>query len=174
MTFSGLGATPALFALTNTPVPPPTPTPTPTPTPIPTPAPTTGGVLGTVFSDVQFSGILTPLSLGLAGLTVFVDLNNNGVLDSGEPSAVTDGAGDYSFANLGPGTYQIEVANNNPSERFTLPTGGSASTTITAGQTTTQNFGVFLFGFAGVVPSTPGLFSQFEPGCQHSLHPRSV
>ena len=55
------------------------------------------------------------------------------------------------------------MANNNPSERFTLPTGGIASAIITAGQTTTQNFGVFLFGFAGVVPSTPALFASSSP-----------
>ena len=44
---------------------------------------------------------------GLAGWTVFLDNNNNGVLDGGESSTLTDVNGNYSFLNLGPGTYRV-------------------------------------------------------------------
>jgi hypothetical protein len=95
----------------------------------------------------------------LAGLTVFVDRNGSGVLAPGDPTTTTDASGNYSFADLAPGAYTIDVQLNNPSERFTLPTGGNAGVTVGAGQTVTQNFGVQLFGFAGVVPATVHLFN---------------
>ena len=39
---------------------------------------------------------------GLAGQTVFLDLNNNGILDSGEPTAITNASGAFSFTGLLP------------------------------------------------------------------------
>ncbi len=46
--------------------------------------------------------------LGLPGQTVYLDSNKNGVLDSGEPTSITDSTGFYSFANLLTGTYRVE------------------------------------------------------------------
>ncbi len=46
--------------------------------------------------------------LGLASQTVYLDTNTNGVLDSGEPTSVTDSTGFYSFSNLVAGTYRVE------------------------------------------------------------------
>ncbi|MGK7874205.1 MAG: SdrD B-like domain-containing protein, partial [Xenococcaceae cyanobacterium] len=43
----------------------------------------------------------------LPGVTVYVDLNNNGILDDGEPSQVTDDNGQYQFSDLKPGTYVV-------------------------------------------------------------------
>ena len=43
----------------------------------------------------------------LAGWTIYLDLNGNGRLDAGEPSAVTDDEGRYSFTNLEDGTYTV-------------------------------------------------------------------
>src|SRR5205085_12627539 len=37
----------------------------------------------------------------------YLDANNNGVLDRGETTRVTDAAGAYRFGNLGPGTYRV-------------------------------------------------------------------
>ncbi|NNM31110.1 MAG: hypothetical protein HKO57_16445, partial [Akkermansiaceae bacterium] len=45
--------------------------------------------------------------VGLAGVTVFLDSNDNGSLDGGETSVLTDGSGDYSFPNLVPGYYNV-------------------------------------------------------------------
>ena len=53
---------------------------------------------------------------GLAGVTIYLDLNDNGVKDPGEPSTVTavdnpattiDETGTYSFSNLSPGSYIV-------------------------------------------------------------------
>jgi hypothetical protein len=49
----------------------------------------------------------------LSGWTIFIDLNNNGILDQGEVSTTTNSGGDYSFENLVPGTYRVcEVQQN--------------------------------------------------------------
>src|SRR5262249_2573533 len=47
---------------------------------------------------------------GAAGRTVFLDANQNGVLDVGETAATTTSAGLFTFANLGPGTYRVRQA----------------------------------------------------------------
>ncbi len=46
----------------------------------------------------------------LAGWTVYLDSNNNGAPDQGEPTQVTDDSGHYVFADLQPGTYTVMVA----------------------------------------------------------------
>ncbi|OKH36400.1 hypothetical protein NIES2119_17310 [[Phormidium ambiguum] IAM M-71] len=44
---------------------------------------------------------------GLAGWTIYLDLNNNSKLDSGEPSTTTDVNGNYAFTDLSAGTYTV-------------------------------------------------------------------
>ncbi len=63
-------------------------------------------VTGTVFGDLNQNGSLGTGESGLAGVTVFVDRDNDSVLDAGESSAITNSSGLYSLA-LGAGTYQI-------------------------------------------------------------------
>jgi len=46
-----------------------------------------------------------------SGWTIYVDLNQNGALDDGEPYDVTDSEGNYFFANLPTGTYQVREVN---------------------------------------------------------------
>ena len=45
---------------------------------------------------------------GLEGWTIYLDLNNNGVLDADEPSQVTNARGDYWFMGLDPGAYTVD------------------------------------------------------------------
>ena len=44
---------------------------------------------------------------GLAVWTVYIDANNNGVLDPGEIHTTTDAAGNYTFPGLLPGTFVV-------------------------------------------------------------------
>ncbi|MBX7105635.1 MAG: MBG domain-containing protein [Gemmataceae bacterium] len=79
-----------------------------------------GSIRGTVWNDLNRNGIRDATLAGvytdpgLAGWTVYLDLNGNTVLDAGEPSQLTDAAGGYKFADLQVGDYDV---------RETLPTG---------------------------------------------------
>src|SRR5207245_121006 len=42
----------------------------------------------------------------IAGVTTFLDANNNGILDMGEATTTTDASGNFTFSNLLPGTYK--------------------------------------------------------------------
>jgi hypothetical protein len=55
------------------------------------------------------------------GKTVFLDSNNNGRLDSGEKSTVTDKNGNFSFTGLAAGTYHV---------RRVFPSGYTYSTSL--------------------------------------------
>jgi hypothetical protein len=88
---------------------------------------------------------------GLSGVSIYLDLNNNEVLDIGEPNQVTalddpsttnDEAGQYSFTNLQPGTYIVrEVVTSSFSQTF--PNSPNYHTAVVAsGQTVNNiNFG---------------------------------
>jgi parallel beta-helix repeat protein len=62
---------------------------------------------GQLFQDVNGDGVRQPSEAGLSGWTVYLDANGNGTLDTGEVTATTDSSGNYSFTNLGPGTYRL-------------------------------------------------------------------
>lgn len=74
-------------------------------------------ISGMAFFDSNKDGIHDPLERGLSGITVYLDSNNNGTLDAGEPTTITsvdqfytptmNEAGLYSFSHLARGTYQV-------------------------------------------------------------------
>jgi len=43
----------------------------------------------------------------MAGVTVFLDWNDNGILDEFEPRAVTDSQGRFIIDNVPPGSYEL-------------------------------------------------------------------
>ncbi len=61
------------------------------------------------------SGLVAPTfdfqEPGLPGWTIYVDTNANGLLDSSEPSTVTDATGAYSFPDLFAGSYIVREVN---------------------------------------------------------------
>ena len=75
-------------------------------------------IMGTVKTDpyTDVSGIFHP-AVPIPGATVYIDLNNDHVLDAGDPNVATDAMGGFSFtqiANINPATntpyiYWIEV-----------------------------------------------------------------
>ena len=68
-------------------------------------------ISGQTFNDLNGNGHHDEGDPGLPGWTIFLDLNHTGVLDPGDPWTVSDENGNYSFTNLGPGTYDVrEVA----------------------------------------------------------------
>jgi hypothetical protein len=66
-----------------------------------------GAISGKLFADLNGDGQYQPGKPPLAGRMVFLDLNNNGILDEGEPVAVTNSNGEYSFSGLSLRTYQV-------------------------------------------------------------------
>ena len=45
---------------------------------------------------------------GLKGWKFYIDLNNNNIFDAGEPSAISNSAGLYTFSNVKTGRYLIK------------------------------------------------------------------
>ena len=60
-----------------------------------------------VFSGAGGGSSTSYTEPGLGGVTIYLDVNNNGVLDFGEPSTVSAADGSYSFTNLPSGTYTV-------------------------------------------------------------------
>ena len=66
-----------------------------------------GEINGIKFNDTNKNGILNPGENGLANFTLYLDLNDNSLLDIGEPITITDEFGLYSFEDLPPNIYTI-------------------------------------------------------------------
>jgi subtilisin family serine protease len=64
--------------------------------------PLPGEIRGRVFNDLDEDGLVDPGEPGLVGWTVYLDDDNNDRLDSGERFATTDAEGRYVFDNLEP------------------------------------------------------------------------
>lgn len=100
-----------------------------------------GAINGLVYRDYDLSGELAANDSKLAGRTVFLDLNNNGILDAGEPSSFTDASGAYSFTSLAAGNFVVrqvlwggDLLSAPPSGSFTLNLGPDSNFS-------NQNFG---------------------------------
>ena len=64
---------------------------------------------GTKFEDLDADGAAREAGEpGLPGWTIYVDYDNDGVLDANEPSAVTAANGSYSITGINPGTWRVK------------------------------------------------------------------
>ncbi|MEL4897465.1 putative Ig domain-containing protein [Crocosphaera sp. Alani8] len=126
-----------------------------------------GNVLGDSF-DPKF--LQEPL---LEGITVYLDLNNNGILDSHEPQQVTqipdnsldvsDASFSFRFDNLLPGTYIVRQV---VPERYeeTTPTSGSFVDVITVSENTFYHqFGLAKKASAQSLPPQAPVFTSTAP-----------
>ena len=77
----------------------------------------------------------------LAGVTIFLDLNGNGQLDPGEPSAITNKHGAFAFKKLARGTYDV-VVQPPAGDKATLPSAGVIVFNAFRHGTTSLHFGV--------------------------------
>jgi len=90
-------------------------------------------IAGSIFDDANHNGARDPGEGGLAGITVFLDLNGDGRLDAADPTTRTDAGGTYTFTGLPPGTYTIRQVV--PSGyAATAPLGYSGTVTVSSGQ----------------------------------------
>lgn len=67
-------------------------------------------VTGRKFSDTNGNGMQDGGELGLEGVMVYADVNENGILDQTDPSATTDSNGDYTLTLVPPGAVIISEA----------------------------------------------------------------
>ena len=110
----------------------------------------TGEVQGTIWNDVDHNGARDSGDPALSNWTTYIDLNTNGDMDDGEPSALTDANGFYSIPNLTTGQYQV---------REILPLGwdptvgydNNYTVDVMAGSATVQDFGNFSVTSVGAI-----------------------
>lgn len=132
-------AAPASFSLTNI-------------------APASSKISGTVFQDYNLDGQQNGGEPGLTGQTLYLDLNNNGVLDAGEPSTTSAASGSYSLSGLAAGTYVVRQVLLG-GVLLDMPSSGNYQVTVNGtSNITSQNFGNVLTNIAApltIPPSTP-------------------
>ena len=104
--------------------------------------PAAGAIFGQVYSDFNGDGQRNDETMGLTGTTVYLDMNNNGVLDTGEPSTQTGYYAGYAFSYLAPGTYHVRQVAPAGWTQTSPAGGGSLDVTVAAGQSSLGN--VFL------------------------------
>jgi hypothetical protein len=96
-----------------------------------------GTVTGTLFNDVDGNGTRSDSEAGLAGQTVYVDVDHSGTLTAGDLSAVTGSDGTYSIASVPAGTYTVRQVVPTGYTQTAPAGGGGWSVTVAAGSTTT-------------------------------------
>ena len=100
-----------------------------------------GSITGEVFSDANGSGKLDSGEVGIPGVQVYIDINKDGVYETGEPTTTTLSNGTYSFTGLAAGTYRVhEVLLSG--DKYTSPATGYFDVVLSAGaKIAGDNFG---------------------------------
>ncbi|MHC5537426.1 Ig-like domain-containing protein, partial [Singulisphaera rosea] len=89
----------------------------------------TGSIQGSLWNDFNSDGVKGASEPAISGRTVFLDQNQDHVLDNGEVSTTTASDGSYSFANLAAGTYYVAQVVPNGWQQ-TSPTPATAEKTV--------------------------------------------
>jgi hypothetical protein len=97
-------------------------------------APNPGEIRGMKFDDDNRNGVRDPGEPPFPGVTIFLDLDDDGVLDPTEPQTVTDAQGNYAFVGLEPGAYTVREVVPAGYEQIVPGGDGAHRITINAGQ----------------------------------------
>jgi subtilisin family serine protease/subtilisin-like proprotein convertase family protein len=116
--------------------------PLPPPAAPPGPPGAAGSVLGHVFHDIAQNRIRDPFDAGLGGFTVFLDANENRMLDDDERSTVSNPNGAYFFSKVEPGTYRVEIVEQAPYALTTPLTEYHEITVLVGGTISQLQFGL--------------------------------
>ena len=99
-----------------------------------------GAIHGTVWQDDNGDGVRQFDEPGLGGFTVYTDLNDNGMLDAGEPNVRSRPNGTYRLPHYrGPGTFIVRQESE-PGFAPTFPVGGAH--TVVFGDFGQEVFGI--------------------------------
>ena len=136
-----------------------------------------GTVSGVKFNDLDGDGVRDPGEPGLAGWTVYADLNNNRALDAGEPSAMTGADGAYALT-LPSGSYNLREVprpgGSRPARRSAASSWAGAGSSGTAADhpSSVDAAGAVVNTFAGPVPTAipgaQGLARRAQAACSTS------
>ncbi len=103
-----------------------------------------GSISGQKFQDTNGNGIKDSGETGLTNWTIFIDTDNDGTLDLGETSTITNSNGNYSFNGMTPGSYRIREVQQTG---WIQTTSNPSAINITSGSNATGiNFGNFQLG----------------------------
>ena len=87
-----------------------------------------GAVVGNIWNDLDDSGVFSAaddVNWTSGGVTVYLDLNNNGSLDAGEPNDKPTTAGAFQFNHLEPGSYAVRMQLGDNGARQAWPVDGN-------------------------------------------------
>lgn len=102
-----------------------------------------GSLTGVKFQDTNQDGDQDPGEVGIAGVTIYIDANNNGVFDSGELSTTTDANGRY-LLQADPGTHILRAEISNGAMQTAPTTPDSYTAVVELGRVLDMlNFGEF-------------------------------
>jgi hypothetical protein len=126
-------------------------------------------ISASVFRDDNGSGKRDPGEEGLGGWKVYLDLNNNGKPDAGEPSTTTTSTGYYALSGLAPGNYVVRIV----AKAGYKQTAPAAATAFTVGSEQTvigPAFGEVPIGPFGGSPASFGKIQaeNFDLGGQNT------
>ena len=130
-------------------------------------------ISGTVFNDTNSNGVQNAGESGLANWKVWLDLNENGVLDANEPTATTSSSGAYTFANVPPSVYQVrEVLQFGYTK--TLPASYATANVTPGTSITNANFGVLKVAVIGGVVFDDANHNGHDDSTENNLSGRTV
>ena len=120
-------------------------------------------IAGIVFNDTNVNGIYDEYDpnvaggTGYSGAVVYLDNNNNGALDSGEPTRTTTSSGKFRFDGLDAGTYHLRTIGPGKGGKTTLGVDGY-NLTLSPGTGAKRTFGMVKGAtLIGEVSSNDGL-----------------
>ena len=101
-----------------------------------------GKIRGKVFNDANGNGVFDAQETGIGGVTMFLDVDNDGILDPLEPTTTTAADGTYEFEIFVRGDFRVGQVVP-PGLQQTTPAGiGGQTVTVINGQTVNNvNFG---------------------------------
>ena len=104
------------------------------------------------WADDNGNGTQDAGELGLASVTIYLDLNSNNSRDNDEPFGTTNATGDYAITGLPAGTYAVEVDDSTIPAGYSLTTSTPMAVNLAAGETFTDADFAFVEGFEVYLP----------------------
>ena len=119
-------------------------------------APQPGSISGTFFYDSNTNGMWDSGEAPSPYWGVYIDANNDGKYDAGDTELIANGAGQFTFSNLAPGTYIVRGTTASGWIQTFPANSGGQTVTVGSGQAVT---GINIGEFHGTVSTAKGSIS---------------